>query len=140
MKAGCKFRELCQLQRSAKVRSTALSAISGFLPPSQKVRNICQPLFLEMEERVQCVLLHQKVCLCPKVMILILTCHAIQFLSILIEIAFLCLFLLFQISIFLFLFQFVLAVLFLFLFLILLFLALISHVLIFLLTTYLLVL
>ena len=70
MKAECKFLELCQLQRSAKVRSSALSAISGFLPPSQNVRNICQPLFLEMEERVECVLLHQKFYLCPKAKIL----------------------------------------------------------------------
>ena len=49
MKAGCKSRELCQLQRSAKVRSSALLAISGFLPPSQNVRNICLPLFLEID-------------------------------------------------------------------------------------------
>ena len=68
MKAGCKFLELCLLQRSAKARSSAPLAISGFLPPSQNVRNICQPLFQEMEERVECVLLHQKFCLCPKVM------------------------------------------------------------------------
>ena len=60
MKAECKFLELCLLQSSAKARSSALLAILGFLPPSQNVKNICQLLFLEMEERVGCVLLHQK--------------------------------------------------------------------------------
>ena len=45
MKAECKFLELCLLQRSAKVRSSALLAISGFLLPSQNVKNICQLLF-----------------------------------------------------------------------------------------------
>ena len=62
MKAECKFIELCLLQRSAKVRSSALLAISGFLLLSQNVKNICQLLFLEMEERVGFVLLHQKIC------------------------------------------------------------------------------
>ena len=62
MKAECKFIELCLLQRSAKVRSSALLAISGFLPPSQNAKNICQLLFLEMEERVECVLSYQKIC------------------------------------------------------------------------------
>ena len=47
MKAECKFLELCLLQRSAKVRSSALLAISDFLPPSQNVKNICQLLFLK---------------------------------------------------------------------------------------------
>ena len=61
MKAECKFLELCLLQRSAKVMSSALLAISGFLLPSQNVKNICQLLFLEMEERVGCVLSHQKI-------------------------------------------------------------------------------
>ena len=56
MKAECKFLELCLLKHSAKVRSSALLAISGFLPPSQNVKNICQLLFLEMEERDGCVL------------------------------------------------------------------------------------
>ena len=55
MKAECKFLELCLLQRSAKVRSSALLAISSFQLPSQNVKNICQLLFLEMEERVGCV-------------------------------------------------------------------------------------
>ena len=63
----CKFLELCQLQRSAKVRSSALLAISSFLPPSHNAKKNCQPLFLEMEERVECVLLHPEFCLCPKV-------------------------------------------------------------------------
>ena len=55
MKAECKFLELCLLQRSAKVRSSALLVISGFLLPSQNVKNIYQLLFLEMEEQVGCV-------------------------------------------------------------------------------------
>ena len=38
MKAECKFLELCLLQRSAKVRSSALLAISGFLPHSQNAK------------------------------------------------------------------------------------------------------
>ena len=45
MKAECKFLKLCLLQRSAKVRSSALLAISGFLPPSQNVKNILSTLF-----------------------------------------------------------------------------------------------
>ena len=71
MKAECKFIELCLLQRSAKVRSSALLAISGFLLPSQNVKNICQLLFLEMEERVRCVLSHQKICQSLKAKVLI---------------------------------------------------------------------
>ena len=43
VKTECKFLELCLLQRSAKVRSTALLVISGFLPPSQIAKKyICQ--------------------------------------------------------------------------------------------------
>ena len=71
MKAEYKFLELCLLQRFAKARSSALMAISSFLPPSQNVKNVCQLLFLEMEERVECVLLHQKFCLCPKAKVLV---------------------------------------------------------------------
>ena len=41
VKTECKFRELCLLQRSAKVRSSALYVISGFLPPSKKVKKKC---------------------------------------------------------------------------------------------------
>ena len=71
MKAECKFLELCLLQRSAKVRSSALLAISGFLLPSQNVKNIYQLLFLEMEELVGCVLSHQKICQSLKAKVLI---------------------------------------------------------------------
>ena len=72
MKAECKFLELCLLQRSAKARSSALLAISGFLPPFQNLKkNICQLLFLEMEERVGCILSHQKICQSLKAKVLI---------------------------------------------------------------------
>ena len=71
MKGECKFLVLCLLQRSAKVRSSALLAISGFLLPSQNVKNIYQLLFLEMEEQVRCVLSHQKICQSLKAKVLI---------------------------------------------------------------------
>ena len=71
MKAECKFLELCLLQRSAKVKSSALLAISGFLLPSQNVKNICQLIFLEMEEQVECVLSHQNICQSQKAKVLI---------------------------------------------------------------------
>ena len=62
---------LCLLQRSAKVRSSALLAISGLLLPSQNVKNIYQLLFLEMEEQVRFVLSHQKICQSLKAKVLI---------------------------------------------------------------------
>ena len=71
MKAECRFLELCLLQRSVKVRSSALLAISGFQLPSQNVKNICQLLFLEMEKQVRCVLSHQKICQSLKAKVLI---------------------------------------------------------------------
>ena len=40
VKAECKLLELCIIQHSAKVRSSAVLAISSFLPP-------CQLIFLE---------------------------------------------------------------------------------------------
>ena len=52
VKAGCKFLDLCLIQHSAKVRPSALLAISSFLTSSQNVKKSCQLLFLEMEERV----------------------------------------------------------------------------------------
>ena len=81
MKSECKFLELCLSQRSAKVRSSAILAISGFLSPSQKVKNICQHIFLEMEEQVWCLLLHQKFYLNPKAKVLVWICLVTQALS-----------------------------------------------------------
>ena len=62
---------LCLLERSAKVRSSALLAISGFLLPSQNVKKNYQLLFLEMEEQVRFVLSHQKICQSLKAKVLI---------------------------------------------------------------------
>ena len=47
VKDECKFLELCLIQHSAKVRYSALLAISSFLSPSHNVKNICRFFFLK---------------------------------------------------------------------------------------------
>ena len=47
-----KFQELCQLQRSAEARSNALLVILNFQQLFHSGENICQLLFLEMDELV----------------------------------------------------------------------------------------
>ena len=50
-----KFHDLCQLKRSAEARSNARLVILNFQQLFESGENICQLLFLEMEERGGCV-------------------------------------------------------------------------------------
>ena len=118
MQAECKFLEFCLLQRSAKVRSSALLAISGFLLLSQNEKKIfVNFFFLKWRNEFGCVLSHQKICQSLKAKVLIYSTRVLSFLI--------------QIVIFLFQFQYVLLFLALISFHFLQSLALISHVLIF---------
>ena len=47
VKAGCKFFDLCLIQHSAKVRPSALLAISSFLTSSQNVKKVVNFFFLK---------------------------------------------------------------------------------------------